>query len=176
MASRPSISKPRLPFRHALFSSSPSSSAASTCGVVCCDGSSNSASETDPFVLTTPLYYVNTPPHMGSAYTTIATDAIARFQRLLGKKVIFITGTDEHGEKIATAASACGSSPREHCDVISQAYKALWKDLDIAYDRFIRTTDAKHEAIVKQFYSRVIENGDIYRADYEGLYCINCEE
>ncbi|XP_010030992.2 methionine--tRNA ligase, chloroplastic/mitochondrial [Eucalyptus grandis] len=177
VASRPSISKPRLQFRHALFSSSsPSSSAAATRGAVCCAGSSNGASETDPFVLTTPLYYVNAPPHMGSAYTTIAADAIARFQRLLGKKVIFITGTDEHGEKIATAASACGSSPREHCDVISQAYKALWKDLDIAYDRFIRTTDTKHEAIVKQFYSRVLENGDIYRADYEGLYCINCEE
>lgn len=132
----------------------------------------------------------------------------------MGKKVIFITGTDEHGEKIATAASALGSSPSEHCDVVSQAYKALWKDvianhqtilsliyeriydsagsnagfaffmvllyfwlqLDIAYDKFIRTTEAKHEAIVKQFYSRVLENGDIYQADYEGLYCVNCEE
>ncbi|XP_030512460.1 LOW QUALITY PROTEIN: methionine--tRNA ligase, chloroplastic/mitochondrial [Rhodamnia argentea] len=176
MTSKPSISKSRLQFRHTLFSSS-SSSASSTHRAMCCTGSSNGASGTDtPFILTTPLYYVNAPPHMGSAYTTIAADAIARFQRLLGKKVIFITGTDEHGEKIATAASACGSSPSEHCDVISQAYKALWKDLDIAYDKFIRTTDAKHEAIVKQFYSRVLENGDIYRADYEGLYCVNCEE
>lgn len=113
---------------------------------------------------------------MGSAYTTIAADAIARFQRLLGKKVIFITGTDEHGEKIATAAAALGSSPSEHCDVISQAYKALWEDLDIAYDKFIRTTASKHEVIVKEFYSRVLANGDIYRADYEGLYCVNCEE
>ncbi|GAB4854829.1 Methionine--tRNA ligase, chloroplastic/mitochondrial [Ancistrocladus abbreviatus] len=129
-----------------------------------------------PFVLTTPLYYVNAPPHMGSAYTTIAADAIARFQRLLGKNVIFITGTDEHGEKIAAAAAASGSSPSEHCDTISQAYKLLWKELDIAYDKFIRTTDPKHEAIVKEFYSRVLANGDIYRADYEGLYCINCEE
>lgn len=130
----------------------------------------------DEFVLTTPLYYVNAPPHMGSAYTTIAADAIARFQRLLEKKVIFITGTDEHGEKIATAAAANGSSPSEHCDVVSQAYKALWKDLDISYDKFIRTTDPKHEAVVKEFYSRVLANGDIYRADYEGLYCVNCEE
>ncbi|KAI6669021.1 hypothetical protein NL676_003906 [Syzygium grande] len=178
MTSMPSLSRPRLQFRHTLFSSSSSSSSASsaTRGAMCCTGSSNGASETDPFVLTTPLYYVNAPPHMGSAYTTIAADAIARFQRLLGKKVIFITGTDEHGEKIATAASARGSSPSEHCDVISQAYKALWKDLDIGYDKFIRTTDAKHEAIVKQFYSRVLENGDIYQADYEGLYCVNCEE
>ncbi|KAJ1400178.1 Rossmann-like alpha/beta/alpha sandwich fold [Sesbania bispinosa] len=130
----------------------------------------------EPFVLTTPLYYVNAPPHMGSAYSTIAADAIARFQRLLGKKVIFITGTDEHGEKIATAAMAQGSTPRDHCDLISQAYKTLWKDLDISYDKFIRTTESKHEAVVKEFYSRVVANGDIYRADYEGLYCVNCEE
>ncbi|BAT93615.1 methionine--tRNA ligase, chloroplastic/mitochondrial [Vigna umbellata] len=133
-------------------------------------------SNAEPFVLTTPLYYVNAPPHMGSAYTTIAADAIARFQRLLGKKVIFITGTDEHGEKIATAAMAQGSTPPDHCNLISQSYKALWKDLDISYDKFIRTTDSKHEAIVKEFYSRVLDNGDIYRADYDGLYCVNCEE
>ncbi|QHN79395.1 Methionine--tRNA ligase/mitochondrial [Arachis hypogaea] len=130
----------------------------------------------ESFVLTTPLYYVNAPPHMGSAYTTIAADAVARFQRLLGKKVIFITGTDEHGEKIAAAAMAQGSTPLDHCNVISQAYKTLWKDLDISYDKFIRTTDSKHEAIVKEFYSRVLAKGDIYQADYEGLYCVNCEE
>ncbi|KAK3034406.1 hypothetical protein RJ639_033677 [Escallonia herrerae] len=110
-------------------------------------------SEQEPFVLTTPLYY-----------------------RLLSKKVVFITGTDEHGEKIATAAAAQGSSPSEHCAVVSQAYKALWNDLDIAYDKFIRTTDPKHEAIVKEFYSKVLASGDIYRADYEGLYCVNCED
>ncbi|KAJ0525496.1 putative methionine--tRNA ligase [Helianthus annuus] len=136
----------------------------------------SSTSSQDPFVLTTPLYYVNAPPHMGSAYSTIAADAIARFQRLIGKKVIFITGTDEHGEKIATAAAAGGSTPNDHCDAISQSYRALWKDLDISYDKFIRTTDPKHEAIVEEFYSKVLANGDIYRADYEGLYCVNCEE
>ncbi|XP_048325687.2 methionine--tRNA ligase, chloroplastic/mitochondrial [Ziziphus jujuba] len=140
------------------------------------DANEASSSLAEPFVLTTPLYYVNAPPHMGSAYTTIAADAIARFHRLLGKRVIFVTGTDEHGEKIASAAAANGSNPREHCDVVSQAYKTLWKDLDIAYDKFIRTTDPKHEAIVREFYSRVLANGDIYRADYEGLYCVNCEE
>ncbi|GJU90921.1 methionine--tRNA ligase, chloroplastic/mitochondrial [Tanacetum coccineum] len=114
---------------------------------------------------------------MGSAYSTIAADSIARFQRLVGKKVIFITGTDEHGEKIATAAAAAGcSSPNDHCDTISQSYRALWKDLDISYDKFIRTTDPKHEAIVEEFYSKVLANGDIYRADYEGLYCVSCEE
>ncbi|GFQ07326.1 methionine--tRNA ligase [Phtheirospermum japonicum] len=130
----------------------------------------------DPFVVTTPLYYVNSPPHMGSAYTTIAADSIARFQRLLGKKVIFITGTDEHGEKISSSAAAIGSSPSEHCDFISQAYKALWTELGISYDKFIRTTDPYHEAIVKEFYLKVLASGDIYRADYEGLYCVNCEE
>ncbi|KAM1406570.1 hypothetical protein ACFXTH_001231 [Malus domestica] len=134
------------------------------------------AGGSDPFVLTTPLYYVNAPPHLGSAYTTIAADAIARFQRLLGKNVIFVTGTDEHGEKIAAAAAANAAAPAQHCDLISQSYISLWKQLDISYDKFIRTTDPKHEAIVKEFYSRVLANGDIYRADYEGLYCVNCEE
>ncbi|KAG5533427.1 hypothetical protein RHGRI_027555 [Rhododendron griersonianum] len=157
------------------FRSNPISSSSSRRALYCTCTSSNLPA-TEPYVITTPLYYVNAPPHMGSAYTTIAADAIARFQRLLGKKVIFITGTDEHGEKIATAAAACGSSPNGHCDVISQAYKALWEDLDIAYDKFIRTTNPRHEAIVKEFYLRVLANGDIYRADYDGLYCVNCEE
>uniref|UniRef100_A0A5B6ZEA5 methionine--tRNA ligase n=1 Tax=Davidia involucrata TaxID=16924 RepID=A0A5B6ZEA5_DAVIN len=170
--------KNRLHFRHNLFSSSSKRAMLCTCRSTNLPNVEREqlAPSTEAFILTTPLYYVNAPPHMGSAYTTIAADAIARFQRLLGKKVIFITGTDEHGEKIATAAAARGSIPSEHCDVISQAYKALWKDLDIAYDKFIRTTDPKHEAIVKEFYSRVLANGDIYRADYEGLYCVNCEE
>ncbi|KAI3879926.1 hypothetical protein MKW98_018165 [Papaver atlanticum] len=163
------------------FSPKHSSSSSSSALFCCCSSSSNdggaqSITPADPFILTTPLYYVNAPPHMGSAYTTIAADAIARFQRLLGKKVIFITGTDEHGEKIATAAAASGSSPIEHCNNISQAYKFLWKDLDIAYDKFIRTTDSSHEEIVKEFYARVLASGDIYRADYEGLYCVGCEE
>ncbi|KAL3521070.1 hypothetical protein ACH5RR_019219 [Cinchona calisaya] len=170
-------------FRKTLLPPSSSSSKRNlycTCSSITTDannGPTNGNSNSDePFVITTPLYYVNAPPHMGSAYTTIAADAIARFQRLLGKKVIFITGTDEHGEKIATAAAACGSSPAEHCDVVSQAYKRLWTDLGIGYDKFIRTTDPKHEAIVMEFYSKVLASGDIYRADYEGLYCVNCEE
>ncbi|XP_024020474.1 methionine--tRNA ligase, chloroplastic/mitochondrial [Morus notabilis] len=171
--SKASHLRTHLHFRRKLLSSSSSRRAVFCTTVTNINGGE---AEAEPIVLTTPLYYVNAPPHMGSAYTTIAADAIARFQRLLGNKVVFVTGTDEHGEKIAAAAAANGSSPREHCDVISQAYKNLWKDLDIAYDKFIRTTDSKHEAIVKEFYSRVLANGDIYRADYEGLYCINCEE
>ncbi|XP_060212648.1 methionine--tRNA ligase, chloroplastic/mitochondrial [Lycium barbarum] len=169
--------KNQISFGKKLFSSSSRTALYCTCSTSN-SGNKNSFSSNgvDEFVLTTPLYYVNAPPHMGSAYSTIAADAIARFQRLLEKKVIFITGTDEHGEKIATAAATNGSSPSEHCDVVSQAYKALWKDLDISYDKFIRTTDPKHEAVVKEFYSRVLANGDIYRAGYEGLYCVNCEE
>ncbi|KAK4579110.1 hypothetical protein RGQ29_028971 [Quercus rubra] len=170
--------KPTFHFRSNPFFSSPSyrSKRALFCTCTSASSDKNLQDGGEAFVLTTPLYYVNAPPHMGSAYSTIAADAIARFQRLLGKKVVFITGTDEHGEKIATAAAAQGSDPSEHCDVISQAYKTLWKDLDISYDKFIRTTDPKHEAIVKEFYSRVLAKGDIYRADYEGLYCVNCEE
>ncbi|MCO5588478.1 hypothetical protein L7F22_042435 [Adiantum nelumboides] len=129
-----------------------------------------------PFIITTPLYYVNASPHMGSAYPTIAADALSRFQRLQGEKVIFITGTDEHGEKIALAAAANGRAPKDHCDVIAEDYKSLWKDLDISYDKFVRTTNSRHEKIVDEFYRRVYDKGDIYRADFEGLYCINCEE
>uniref|UniRef100_A0A803N5T6 methionine--tRNA ligase n=1 Tax=Chenopodium quinoa TaxID=63459 RepID=A0A803N5T6_CHEQI len=166
---------PKLNFlkKTALFRTNPLSSSSKSAMFCTC---SSSNSQNDTFVLTTPLYYVNAPPHMGSAYTTIAADAIARFQRLMEKKVIFVTGTDEHGEKIATAAAAVGSSPGEHCDTISQAYRSLWKELDISYNKFIRTTNPKHEAIVNEFYSRVLANGDIYQADYEGLYCVNCEE
>ncbi|CAM6127746.1 unnamed protein product [Calypogeia fissa] len=128
------------------------------------------------FIVTTPLYYVNAAPHMGSAYPTIAADALARFQRLQGRKVVFITGTDEHGEKIATSAAAQGRQPKDHCDLVAAEYQALWKELGISYDRFIRTTEVNHEKIVDEFYRRVLDNGDIYRADYEGLYCVNCEE
>ncbi|CAN0837238.1 Methionine--tRNA ligase, chloroplastic/mitochondrial [Linum grandiflorum] len=170
----------RLPFRRRfLLSSSYSKSGRAlfcSCTASSAADSQRNGQAAETFVLTTPLYYVNAAPHMGSAYTTIAADAIARFQRLLGKKVILVTGTDEHGEKIATAAASCGATPTEHCDIVSQAYKSLWKDLDISYNKFIRTTDLQHEAIVKEFYSRVLANDDIYHADYEGLYCVNCEE
>ncbi|KAL0370683.1 UNVERIFIED_CONTAM: Methionine--tRNA ligase, chloroplastic/mitochondrial [Sesamum angustifolium] len=162
-----SVKCQRISLRNSKFSLSKGS-------LYCTCRASYTTNAADPFVLTTPLYYVNAPPHMGSAYTTIAADAIARFQRLLGKEVIFITGTDEHGEKIASAAAANGSSPSEHCDIISEGYRALWKELDISYDKFIRTTDSNHEA--SSGGQGVLAKGDIYRADYEGLYCVNCEE
>ncbi|GAQ88612.1 Methionyl-tRNA synthetase [Klebsormidium nitens] len=113
---------------------------------------------------------------MGSAYPTFAADALARFQRLQGKKVTFITGTDEHGEKIATSAAAAGKEPKEFVDSIAEEFKSLWHDLDISYDSFIRTTNDNHEKIVAETIQRVWDKGDIYRAEYEGLYCVACEE
>ncbi|PNH09946.1 Methionine--tRNA ligase [Tetrabaena socialis] len=130
----------------------------------------------DYYTITTPLYYVNAAPHMGSAYPTIAADVAARFQRLLGKRVRFLTGTDEHGEKIATAAAGRGLSPQAHCDDIASQYTDLWGKLDIRFDRFVRTTEPRHAALVVDVLSRCWDKGDIYAADYEGWYCVDCEE
>ncbi|MBW4695033.1 MAG: methionine--tRNA ligase [Lyngbya sp. HA4199-MV5] len=128
------------------------------------------------FTITTPLYYVNGLPHVGSAYPTIAADAIARFQRLYGKSVLMITGTDEHGQNIQRTAESRGLKPQEHCDQIAATFKALWKQYDIRYDRFIRTTDPRHEAIVNEFFQRVWDQGDIYLGRQQGWYCLSCEE
>jgi methionyl-tRNA synthetase len=128
------------------------------------------------FALTTPLYYVNDLPHIGSAYTTIAADAIARFNRLQGKSVRFITGTDEHGQKIQRTAEALGRSPQEHCDQVVEGFQKLWDLLNIQYDSFIRTTDPRHEAIVREFFQRVWDKGDIYLGQQQGWYCVSCEE
>ncbi|MBF2029371.1 MAG: methionine--tRNA ligase [Oscillatoriales cyanobacterium C42_A2020_001] len=129
-----------------------------------------------PFVITTPLYYVNALPHMGSAYPTIAADVVARFQRLRGRAVLFVTGTDEHGQKIQRSAEAAHRDPQEHCDQIVAQFKALWNLLDIQCDRFIRTTDPRHEKIVNEFYQRVWDQGDIYLGQQKGWYCVACEE
>jgi len=128
------------------------------------------------FSLTTPLYYVNDVPHIGSAYTTMAADAIARFQRLQGKDVLFITGTDEHGQKIQRTAEEKGLSPQEQCDKVAASFDYLWQKLNIQYDRFSRTTSERHEVIVKEFFQRVWENNDIYLAQKQGWYCVSCEE
>ncbi|MGB3494100.1 MAG: methionine--tRNA ligase [Elainellaceae cyanobacterium] len=128
------------------------------------------------FAITTPLYYVNDVPHMGSAYTTIAADVMARFYRLQGRPVLSITGTDEHGQKIQRTAEKAGRSPQAHCDLIVQSFESLWEKLNIRYDRFSRTTAAKHEAIVTDFFQRVWENGDIYLGQQQGYYCVACEE
>ena len=128
------------------------------------------------FALTTPLYYVNDVPHIGSAYTTMAADAIARFKRLEGNEVLFITGTDEHGQKIQRTAEEKGLSPQVQCDKTAASFDALWQKLNIQYDRFSRTTAPRHEEIVKEFFQRVWDNGDIYLAQKQGWYCVSCEE
>lgn len=126
--------------------------------------------------LTTPLYYVNAPPHMGSAYPTMAVDALARFYRLAGATTTFLTGVDEHGEKIAAAAEAAGRDPQAHCDAVSSSFRELWAALAIEPDVFVRTTGESHRAVVAQFMERVWAAGHIYKSAYEGLYCTGCEE
>ena len=128
------------------------------------------------YTLTTPLYYVNDRPHLGSAYTTLACDALARFQRLRGEQVLFITGCDEHGQKIQRTAEAAGLSPQAHCDAVSAQYRELWQRWQISNDRLIRTTDPRHRRIVEQFFARVEAAGDIVEGRQQGWYCVACEE
>ncbi len=128
------------------------------------------------FALTTPLYYVNDLPHIGSAYTTMAADVMARFQRLMGRSVLLITGTDEHGQKIQRTAESKGLEPQEFSDQMSAGFVSLWELLNIQYDRFIRTTNPNHETIVKEFFGRLWESGDIYLGQQKGWYCVSCEE
>ncbi|MEE4607719.1 MAG: methionine--tRNA ligase [Desulfobacteraceae bacterium] len=128
-----------------------------------------------PFYITTPIYYVNARPHLGHAYTTIVADVAARFHRMCGQPSFFLTGTDEHGDKIVRAAKKEEVSPRVYADRISAQFKALWPELTISYSRFIRTTDPAHQAVVQQILQRIYDAGDIYFAEYEGLYCFGCE-
>lgn len=128
------------------------------------------------FAITTPLYYVNDVPHVGSAYTTIAADVVTRFQRLQGMPALLITGTDEHGQKIQRTAETLNRSPQDHCDQIVEKFASLWQLLNIQVDRFIRTTDPRHAAIVKEFFQRVWQRGDIYHGQQTGWYCVSCEE
>lgn len=128
------------------------------------------------FSLTTPLYYVNDLPHIGSAYTTIAADVLARFYRLQGAEVLLITGTDEHGQKIQRTAEKLDRSPQAHCDLVAAGFQDLWQQLDIHYDRFSRTTDPRHAEIVREFFERVWAKGDIYLGQQQGWYCVDCEE
>ena len=127
------------------------------------------------FYLTTPIYYVNDVPHLGHAYTTVASDAICRFRRLQGKSVHFLTGTDEHGEKIQRTAEAKGMSPKDWADQIVPRWKEVWEALDISYDDFIRTTEERHEEPVKRFVQDLYDRGEIYLGTYKGLYCVGCE-
>lgn len=127
------------------------------------------------FYITTPIYYVNSEPHVGSAYTTIIADIIARYKRMMGYKVFFLTGTDEHGQKVYQAARAAGKDPQQFCDELAEKFAQLWKKLQITNDGFIRTTDPKHMEVVQYFVKKMLENGDVYKGTYEGWYCVPCE-
>ncbi len=128
-----------------------------------------------PFYITTPIYYVNAKPHLGHAYTTIVADTLARFHKCLGQETLFLTGTDEHGDKIVQAAEKAGVAPQAFVDGVSGQFQKLWKDLHIANDKFVRTTDEKHKAIVQKFLQKVYDAGDIYFGEFGGHYCYGCE-
>ncbi len=125
--------------------------------------------------ITTPIYYVNDVPHIGHAYTTIIADSAARYFRLRGYDTFFLTGTDEHGQKIEEAAKKRGKTPKEYADEISGKFKSLWDEFGISYDKFIRTTDPEHIKGVQKAFEKMYEKGDIYKGEYEGHYCISCE-
>jgi methionyl-tRNA synthetase len=127
------------------------------------------------FYVTTPIYYINAEPHLGHTYTTIIADTLARFHRARGDETFMVTGTDEHGEKIAGAAAAAGVSPKVYADRISPLFRQAWDACGFHYDQFVRTTDDYHERIVQEFLSRVHAQGDIYFSRYGGLYCTGCE-
>ena len=127
------------------------------------------------FYVTTPIYYVNAAPHIGHAYTTIVADVMARFYRMLGYDTYFLTGTDEHGDKVAEAAANANITPQEYADQISALFCGLWPKLSITNDYFIRTTDADHVATVQSILQKVYDAGDIYFGSYEGFYCVGCE-
>jgi len=129
----------------------------------------------DAFYITTPIYYVNASPHIGHAYTTIVADVLARYHRLHGVRTFFTTGTDEHGDKIAEAAQKAGVTPKEYADRISAQFRALWPELAVTNDYFIRTTDANHVDTVRRILQKVHDAGDIYFGQYEGFYCVGCE-
>jgi len=127
------------------------------------------------FYITTPIYYVNASPHIGHAYTTIVADVLARWARMEGRETFFVTGTDEHGDKIAEAAQKAGITPKAYADQISAQFCSLWPELAITNDYFIRTTDANHMETVRSILQKVYDAGDIYFGAYEGFYCVGCE-
>ena len=129
------------------------------------------------FYLTTPIYYVNDAPHIGHAYTTVAGDVLTRWHRQRGESVWYLTGTDEHGQKVLNTAQSNNSSPQDWCDkLVENSWKPVWKDLNIANDDFIRTTEARHTQRVQNFLQKLKDAGHIYAGKFEGPYCIGCEE
>ena len=127
------------------------------------------------FYITTPIYYVNARPHLGHAYTTIVADVARRFHEMCGMETFFLTGTDEHGDKIVRAAKKENMTPRAYVDQISGLFQNLWPELEISNDAFVRTTDPRHTAVVEQILQKIYDAGDIYFSEYEGMYCFGCE-
>ena len=128
-----------------------------------------------PYYITTAIAYTSRKPHIGNSYEIVLTDALARYKRLQGRDVFFLTGTDEHGQKIEEIAKAAGISPKEHVDKVAGEIKDICKLLNISNDKFIRTTDDYHEKVVQKIFKKLYEQGDIYKSEYEGLYCTPCE-
>jgi methionyl-tRNA synthetase len=128
------------------------------------------------FYITTPVYYANAQPHIGHAYTTVAADTIVRFKKALGVDAFLLTGMDEHGAKIAQKAKQEAITPQELVDDVSDSFKNLWKQLDIDYDAFTRTTDTKHKKFIQDAVQKLYEQGIIYKGEYEGKYCVGCEQ
>ncbi|EYE89755.1 methionyl-tRNA synthetase [Fervidicella metallireducens AeB] len=131
--------------------------------------------ENKRYYITTPIYYPSDKLHIGNTYTTVAADAMARFKRLTGYEVMFLTGTDEHGQKIERIANSKGVTPKQYVDKIVDGIKELWKIMNISYDKFIRTTDDYHENAVQLIFKKLYDKGDIYKGHYEGWYCTPCE-
>ncbi len=127
------------------------------------------------FYVTTPIYYTNDIPHVGHAYTTMAADVMARYHRMCGDDVFFLTGVDEHGQKLERVAAEKGMTEQEYCDNISARFMSLWEKMDISNDYFIRTTSERHKAAAQKFFQAVYDAGDVYKAHYEGWYCVPCE-
>ena len=125
--------------------------------------------------ITTPIYNVNDKAHIGHAYTTIIADVVALYSRLTGEEVFFLTGTDEHGQKIAQSAEKNNTSPKEYADGVSKQFRDLWDEFEISYDYFIRTTDEAHKTGVQKAFMKMHDKGDIYKDTYEGNYCVSCE-
>jgi len=128
-----------------------------------------------PFYVTTPIYYVNDRPHIGHTYTTVLADVIARYHRMRGEQVYFLTGTDEHGQKVEKAAAARGITPKQLADEVVANYTELWKQMGMTHFRFIRTTDQDHRDQVQRLFKRLLDKGDIYKATYKGLYSVSDE-
>ncbi len=127
------------------------------------------------YTLTTPIYYVNAKPHLGHAYTTFLADSLKRFHSMLGAETFFLTGTDEHGDKIVKAAKAANKETQPFTDEISALFSDLWAKLDLKYDQFVRTSSPEHKKIVHELLQKVYDSGDIYFAEYGGHYCFGCE-